>query len=194
MSITEEVVVVAKEAQEEEGGGDGLHQSPEATQKVIAKVVKEPVLRHGSKGEKYSAIANLIRIHAMKDYGMYEYDVRFQPPVDAVRFRKDLLRKSAELIGTIYNYDGAETLYLPIKLDSQVKTLTIEGEIETIVRFTFRRERSLDECSHFYNILFERIMYLLNFQRIGRKFFDPVAPKMIPQHKLQGNIFLNYFS
>lgn len=179
--MTEKLLII-----EEATGGD---ENVKTAVEVKDVDQKEPVLRHGVKGEKFSAIANLIRIHCMKDYGIYEYDVRFQPLVDATRIRKELLRKTADTIGTIFQYDGAETIYLPMKLPSQKTKKAVEGDQPTTLLFTFRRQRSLAECCHFYNLLFERIMYNLEFQRIGTKFFDPSAPKMVPQHTLEGNYF-----
>jgi aubergine len=165
----------------DDGGGDKVKQAEEA-ENIVPEAPKEPILKHGSKGQKFSAISNSIMIDCEKDYGMFEYDVRFNPPLDDMRSRKVTLRQMADTIGTIFNYDGGETLYLPIQLQSQVVTKTVEG---TTAKLSFRRQRSLSECTHFYNVLFDRIMYELKFERIGRKYFDPIAPKLIPQHKLQ---------
>lgn len=146
--------------------------------------VKEPVLKRGTKGTPFNSVTNAIRVHCVKDYGMFEYDTRFVPSIDSMQARKDILRhKMADTIGSIYNYDGGETLYLPIKLPSKVVKKTLDND--QMVQITFRRARSLNECTHFYNVLFDRIMNVLKFERIGRKYFDPVAPKLIPQHKLQ---------
>lgn len=38
---------------------------------------------------------------------------------------------------------------------------------------------------HLYNVIFGRIMKELNYVRFGRKTFDPTAPTLIPQHKLE---------
>lgn len=179
-----------KIVEDEEGAGDAKmpskSASPEATNKAMSRLPVEPVLRHGVKGEKFNAITNSMFLKSIKEYGMFEYDVRFEPVLDSMQIRKTYLRKMGDEIGTILNYDGADTLYLPVKLPSQVTKKLVE---ETNIKITFRRQRSSEECLHFYNVLFDRIMRVLNFERIGRKFFDPVAPKMIPQHKLQGEFF-----
>lgn len=144
----------------DDGDGDAKQDvmsksSPEATNKAMSRIPLVPVLRHGVKGEKFNAITNSMFLLSIKEYGMFEYDVRFVPEIDSMQFRKTYLRKMADEIGTILNYDGAETLYLPVKLLSQVTTKTVE---ETDIKITFRRQRSTEECLHFYNVLFERIM------------------------------------
>lgn len=186
-SIEDTMVEKLKIVEDEEGAGDAKvplkSASPEATNKAMSRLPVEPVLRHGVKGEKFNAITNSMFLKSIKEYGMFEYDVRFEPVLDSMQIRKTYLRKMGDEIGTILNYDGADTLYLPVKLPSQVTKKLVE---DTNIKITFRRQRSSEECLHFYNVLFDRIMRVLNFERIGRKFFDPVAPKMIPQHKLQG--------
>ncbi len=151
-------------------------------------VQKEVIKKQGTAGTEYSAITNCITLDCNKDFGMFEYDVRFKPPLDEKRKRNECLRNMADLIGTILNYDGGETLYLPIKLISPIVKKTVDApEIPNVQVFvTFRRQRSMDECVHFYNVLFDRIMRTLRFERIGNKYFDPTAPKLVPQHKLQG--------
>lgn len=163
------------------------------------KEMKETINRQGNKGTPYAAITNSIIIECDKEYGMYEYDVRFKPALDAVRSRHACLRKMADTIGTIRNYDGGETLYLPVKLPTKISTRTVNdpaNEIDNVqVIVTFRRKRSLDECLHFYNVLFERVMVKLNYERVGRKYYDPHQPKLVPQHKLAGEfLFLFPFA
>lgn len=43
----------------------------------------------------------------------------------------------------------------------------------------------MSDCVHLYNVLFDRIMKTLSYVRFGKKQFDPTAPKVIPQHKLE---------
>lgn len=156
------------------------------------KAPKEIINRQGKKGTPYAAITNSIILECEKEFGMFEYDVRYKPALDAVRSRHACLRNMADTIGTIRNYDGGETLYLPIKLTSNSVTTTINDPENGInnaqVILTFRRKRSLDECLHFYNVLFERVMDKLKYERVGRKYYDPHMPKLVPQHKLAGKL------
>jgi aubergine-like protein len=151
--------------------------------------------RQGKKGTAYPAISNSIILECEKDFGMFEYDIRFRPALDAVRSRHGCLRLIADIIGTIRNYDGGETLYLPIQLNTNSISRTVNDPDKGInnvqIVLTFRRKRSLDECLHFYNVLFERVMEKLKYERIGRKYFDPLAPKLVPQHKLAGEKILS---
>lgn len=159
------------------------------------KAQKEIISRPGKKGKPYPAITNSIILECNKDFGMYEYDIRFKPSVDATRCRHQCLRQMGDTIGTIRNYDGGETLYLPIKLPSKVTTKAVKDSgidvDEVQVTIAFRRKRSLDECLHFYNVLFERVMDKLKYERVGRKYYDPHQPKLVPQHKLAGKFLHN---
>lgn len=132
-------------------------------------------------------VANYIRIYSDPDCGIYEYEVRFNPPVDSNQVRYKLVHQLSETIGKTKTFDGV-MLFLPHRLPKNemiLKAIRPSDELEIDVKLIFKRKRRLVECAQFYNILFERIMNVLNYIRIGRKKFDPSAPKIIPQHKLE---------
>lgn len=53
------------------------------------------------------------------DKGIFEYEVRFDPPVDSKDMRFKLLKQHQEAIGTAKTFDGV-TLYLPFKFEKNV--------------------------------------------------------------------------
>jgi hypothetical protein len=59
----------------------------------VEKVTKEIISLQGKKGTPYGAITNSIILQCDKEYGVYEYDVRFKPALDAVRSRHASLSK-----------------------------------------------------------------------------------------------------
>jgi hypothetical protein len=147
------------------------------------------VLKHGKSGEKYSSLTNCIMVRCDKNFGVFEYEVRFHPEVDNIRLRSKYLKQLKEVLGNAQTFDGV-TLYLAVKLNediTELKTVAVDNGGEINVKIIFRRRARLGECVHLYNVLFERIMGILNYQRVGRKSFDPTSPKIIPQHKLEGN-------
>lgn len=77
--------------------------SPEALiQMPRQSIPTEPVLRHGVKGEKFNAITNSMFLKSIKEtFGMFEYDIRFEPQIDSMQFRKTYVRKMVDEIGTI---------------------------------------------------------------------------------------------
>lgn len=131
---------------------------------------------------------NYIRLKTDADKGVFEYEVRYQPEVIAIALRYKLLNQhSATVIGTTKTFDG-QTLFLPMQLpDSVTELVSTNQHDQTTVnlRVIFKRKKRLGECVQLYNVLFDRIMKQLNFVRFGRKLFDPSAPVMIPQHKLE---------
>lgn len=165
---------------------------PDVIPEPVEPAQKEIISKQGKKGKPYGAITNSIIVKCEKDYGMYEYDVRYKPALDNLRSRHQALRAMSDITGSIRTYDGGQTLYLPVKIKENSVTSIINDPANDInniqVIITFRRKRSLDECLHFYNVLFERVMIKLNYERVGRKYFDPLQPKLVPQHKLAGKV------
>ncbi|KAG5670554.1 hypothetical protein PVAND_000808 [Polypedilum vanderplanki] len=157
-----------------------------SAQRVEPEVDLPTVMKHGRAGKAFDSITNCITIKCNKDSGVFEYEVRFQPEIDNMRLRGKYLAQLKDVIGSIKTFDGV-TLYLPKKLEENNIEITtsLEGGEEVKIKFIFRRQKRLAECVHLYNVLFERIMGILNYQRVGRKSFDPTSPKIITQHKLE---------
>ncbi|CAO1364269.1 unnamed protein product [Diamesa tonsa] len=154
-----------------------------------SEVFSEPVevLRHGSKGTKFTAMSNSIQLHCDPNSGVFEYEVRFTPQVDSLSFRSKYLMQHRDVLGNARTFDGV-TLYLPNKLPLDTTVLISKHPVEDheiSIKILFKRKKRLGDCIHLYNVLFDRIFKILNFTRVGRKNFDPSAPKMIPQHKLE---------
>ena len=154
-----------------------------------SEIFSEPVeiLRHGSKGAKFTAMSNSIQLHSDPNSGVFEYEVRFTPQVDSLSFRSKYLMQHRDVLGNARTFDGV-TLYLPNKLELDTTNLISKHPVEDheiTIKILFKRKKRLGDCIHLYNVLFDRIFKILNFTRVGRKNFDPSAPKMIPQHKLE---------
>jgi aubergine-like protein len=60
-----------------------------------------------------------MRLNILKNTGMYEYHVDFEPPIEARRLKRQVLKRSDVHIGSVINFDGAK-LYLPIRLAEKV--------------------------------------------------------------------------
>jgi hypothetical protein len=148
---------------------------------------EETVTKHGKNGQKFDSMTNCIMIKCDKNFGVYEYEVRFQPEVDNMRLRGKYLSQLVDVLGNVRTFDGV-TLYLPIQLDqiTDLETPSLDGGETIKIKIIFRRQKRMSECVHLYNVLFERIMGILQYQRVGRKSFDPTAPKIIQHHKLEG--------
>lgn len=147
----------------------------------------EAVLKHGEDGEPTKILTNYVKLHCDPDFGVFEYDVRFNPQIENQRFRSKLLFQHKDVIGKCSTFDGV-SLYLPQKLPENVTYLESPSidETETVqIKITFRRQKRIQDCIQLYNLLFERVFRILKYQRVGRKQFDPSFPKIVPQHKLE---------
>lgn len=130
---------------------------------------------------------NYIRLNTDPEKGVFEYEVRFKPEIHTLNLRQRLLHQHRHIIGNVKTFDGT-TLYLPIKLDDNVIQFTAINENDNAsieVKVNYKRQKQLRECIHLYNVLFGRIMKTLKMVKFGRKQFDPTAPLLIPQHKLE---------
>jgi aubergine-like protein len=164
-----------------ESGHGSSFQQTEVPSKEI-----EPVIKHGKNGTPMNVVTNSIEIKCDPNKGVFEYEVRTKPEIDHIPQRRKLLLQLADELGKIKTFDGV-TLYLPFELEELplIRTLTNDKNEPVEVKITLRRKKRLADCIHMYNVLFERVMKLLNYERINRKFFDLTAPKSIPAQKLE---------
>ncbi|KAL5278937.1 PIWIL2 family protein [Megaselia abdita] len=149
---------------------------------------KEPVIKMGKAGITKPAACNYIRLKNLNEnVGIYEYEVRFNPVIDGRNIRFNLLNQQQNVIGKTKIFDGV-VLFLPIRLPDNVTILTSKNsgdDSDVSVKIIYKRKKPMKDCMQFYNILFDRIMKVLNYVRFDRKQYDPTAPKHIPQHKLE---------
>lgn len=146
----------------------------------------KPANTVGSKGVPVNMICNYIRLNMDPDKGVYMYEVHFHPNVDCNQIRMKYLNEHRDKIGGTKTFDGV-TLYLPVLLKEKLTTFVSKGidgnDVE--VRILFKRKEAMGKCLHLYNVLFHRVMNALKLVQFDRKFFDPTAPKIIPQAKLE---------
>ncbi|XP_046683937.1 piwi-like protein Ago3 [Homalodisca vitripennis] len=149
---------------------------------------REPSINRGTTGQEVPATANYIHLYLKEGRGIYEYEVRFNPPVDdRIYCEKLLFVQHRDLFGRNRTFDGV-TMYLPRKLDEVDTILTsvhpITNETHTI-SLIFKKERSMGECTHMFNVLFSIIQRELNMVKLDREYFSKDRSYSIPQHKLE---------
>lgn len=132
-------------------------------------------------------MTNYIQLEVEPNKGVFEYEVRFDPPAHSTQLRFELLKQQIPVIGRTKTFDGVK-LCLPIQLDervTQLKSTNPNDNTEVMVTIIYKGKRKFSECLQLYGILFSNIMKMLKFVRFGTKDFDPKQPKVIPQHKLE---------
>ncbi|XP_029294816.1 piwi-like protein 1 [Cottoperca gobio] len=143
--------------------------------------------KSGTSGTPIRLTANFFRILSRPQWVLYQYHVDFNPPMEARRLRSALLFQHEEALGSARSFDGA-LLFLPLRLPNKETVLhseTRNGEkVQITVTLTNELPPTSPVCIQFYNILFRRILRILNMQQIGRNYYNPNDPLNIPQHRL----------
>uniref|UniRef100_A0AAQ6IUS5 Piwi-like protein 1 n=1 Tax=Anabas testudineus TaxID=64144 RepID=A0AAQ6IUS5_ANATE len=134
-----------------------------------------------------SFLTNFFRILSRPQWVLYQYHVDFNPPMESRRLRSALLFQHEEALGSARSFDGA-LLFLPHRLHNKETVLhseTRNGEkVQITVTLTNELPPTSPVCIQFYNIIFRRILRILNMQQIGRNYYNPSDPLDIPQHRL----------
>nr|QEV86800.1 argonaute protein [Epinephelus coioides] len=143
--------------------------------------------KSGTSGSAIQLRANYFRILSRPQWVLYQYHVDFKPQMEARRLRSALLFQHEETLGSAWSFDGA-VLFLPHRLHGKETVLhseTRHGEkVQITVTLTNELPPTSPACLQFYNIIFRRILRILNMQQIGRNYYNPKDPLNIPQHKL----------
>uniref|UniRef100_A0A673CNS0 Piwi-like protein 1 n=1 Tax=Sphaeramia orbicularis TaxID=375764 RepID=A0A673CNS0_9TELE len=143
--------------------------------------------KSGTSGSMIVLTSNYFRILSRPQWVLYQYHVDFQPPMESRRLRTALLYQHDQLLGKAQSFDGA-LLFLPHRLHSKETVLhseTKNGEkVQITVTLTNELPPTSPVCIQFYNIIFRRILRILNMQQIGRNYYNPNDPLNIPQHRL----------
>ncbi|NXH16862.1 PIWL1 protein, partial [Bucco capensis] len=141
----------------------------------------------GSSGTLIKLAANYFRLMSRPKWALYQYHVGYSPEMEARSLRSALLFHHENLIGKTHAFDGS-ILFLPKRLENKVTDVfsrTRNGEnVKITITLTNELQPDSPTCLHFYNILFKRLLKLLNLQQIGRNYYNPNDPISIPNHRL----------
>ncbi|XP_060786656.1 piwi-like protein 1 [Neoarius graeffei] len=141
----------------------------------------------GLSGSPIELRANFMRLLSRPQWALYQYHVDFKPPLESRRVRSGLLYDHEELLGKTMTFDGT-MLFLPHRLHNTETVLWTESrsgeKVQITVTLTNELPPSSPVCLQFYNIIFRRILKILNMQQIGRHYYNPEDPLNIPQHRL----------
>uniref|UniRef100_A0A2I3G623 Piwi-like protein 2 n=1 Tax=Nomascus leucogenys TaxID=61853 RepID=A0A2I3G623_NOMLE len=137
---------------------------------------KEFIVKQGSKGTPQSLGLNLVKIQCHNE-AVYQYHVTFSPSVECKSMRFSMLKDHQAVTGNVTAFDGS-ILYLPVKLQQTVLKSFIKIQMTKIL------EPCSDLCIPFYNVVFRRVMKLLDMKLVGRNFYDPTSAMVLQQHRL----------
>uniref|UniRef100_A0A8C8HAY7 Piwi-like 1 n=1 Tax=Oncorhynchus tshawytscha TaxID=74940 RepID=A0A8C8HAY7_ONCTS len=141
----------------------------------------------GFSGSPIELKANFFKILSRPQWVLYQYHVDFKPVMESRRLRSALMYQHEETLGKARTFDGA-LLFLPHKLHNTETVLYSETRMGEKVQITVTLTNELPPtspvCLQFYNIIFRRVLRMLNMQQIGRHYYNPTDPLNIPQHRL----------
>ncbi|XP_076054688.1 argonaute 3 [Oratosquilla oratoria] len=174
-----------------DGSSDNLRETSltESMQmlKVSEPLERPPIIKKGTAGKPFQACSNWIQLSRVSNKAMYEYEVKFDPQIDAKNVRFRLLNSQAEALGSVKSFDGVK-LWLPIRLQREITVLNAEHPLTheaVLIKVIYKKCTEMDQCLHLYNVLFSRIMRILKMARVGRNYYSPGGSIMVPQHKLE---------
>uniref|UniRef100_A0AAZ3S1N8 Piwi-like protein 1 n=1 Tax=Oncorhynchus tshawytscha TaxID=74940 RepID=A0AAZ3S1N8_ONCTS len=161
--------------------------------------------KSGFSGSPIELKANFFKILSRPQWVLYQYHVDFKPVMESRRLRSALMYQHEETLGKARTFDGA-LLFLPHKLhntkslchfliakilivclisETVLYSETRMGEkVQITVTLTNELPPTSPVCLQFYNIIFRRVLRMLNMQQIGRHYYNPTDPLNIPQHRL----------
>ncbi|KAJ8346598.1 hypothetical protein SKAU_G00279990 [Synaphobranchus kaupii] len=161
-----------------------LHDEGVHTRQAIEHVKES---KSGTSGSPIELRTNYFRILSRPQWVLFQYHVDFNPPMESRRLRSALLFQHGEMLGPAHTFDGA-VLFLPHRLHNLETILfgeTRQGEkVRITVTLTCELPPNSPVCLQFYNIIFRRVLRILNMQQIGRHYYNPNEPLDIPQHRL----------
>ncbi|XP_038059144.1 piwi-like protein 1 [Patiria miniata] len=175
-----------------EGGAGGISGRSRQAQLSYAEPKTRPEHikdKRGTAGNKINIMTNCFKLKADERWLLYQYHVDFSPMVDSPRARQGLLRFHTEALGSPMAFDGM-ILFLLRRLDQPVtKFETKRRDTDAIVTITITLTNELaptsPTCIQVYNIIFRKILGFVGMQQIGRHYFNPNDPTVVPQHNLQ---------
>nr|XP_060467758.1 piwi-like protein 3 [Panthera onca] len=140
----------------------------------------------GTQGRVVKLFTNHFRVTSRPELLTYKYNIDYMPEIEDGKVRTDLLCQHKHVIGECHIFDG-NSLLLPHKLQKQ-KTELVSRWGKKIVKVTIEfcselKPTSLD-CLRYYNILFRKILKMMDLKQVGRNYYNENEATEFLNHKL----------
>ena len=127
---------------------------------------EEPVTRpahvvdkRGGSGGPIALVTNHFKLKQKPTFGIYQYNVSFNPTQESKIVRVALLSSQQEIIGKVHAFDGM-VLFLPKRLPDSVTTVNLttrnNDPVQMIITFTNDVPPDSPSVLQLYNIIFRR--------------------------------------
>ncbi|XP_066110565.1 LOW QUALITY PROTEIN: piwi-like protein 3 [Saccopteryx bilineata] len=129
----------------------------------------------GSQGQVVKLFANHFQVTSHPQWVTYKYNVDYTPHIESGSVRANLLFQHQPLIGKCNIFDGS-SLLLPHMLSKPKMGLVSKFKDELVkvtIKFSSKLAPTSPDCLHYYyNILFGKILKMMNLKKIGRNYYD----------------------
>ncbi|KAM4808124.1 piwi-like protein 1 [Rhinophrynus dorsalis] len=153
------------------------------TRQAINHVIES---KTGFSGNTIQLSTNHIKLISRPQWVLFQYHVDYNPQMESKLLRSALLYQHEELIGKARAFDGS-ILFLPKRLEkvNEVFSQTRNGEnVKITITLTNELPPTSPTCFQFYNIIFRRLLKMMNMKQIGRNYYNPNDPIDIKTHNL----------
>ena len=120
--------------------------------------------KKGVTGKSIPLVSNHFRLMTKPSFGVYQYNVSFNPELESKRLRVALLKSQSEVIGQVHAFDGM-MLFLPKRLPDPVTKFNLETRSGNAVEMTITLTNEIPKDSpsmlQLYNIIFRRFVFFL---------------------------------
>ncbi|KAM4796588.1 piwi-like protein 1 [Rhinophrynus dorsalis] len=140
----------------------------------------------GFSGNTIQLTTNHIKLVSRPQWVLYQYHIDYNPQMESRRLRTALLYQHEEVIGKARAFDGT-ILFSPKRLNkvTEVFSQTRNGEnVKITITLTNELPPTSPTCFQFYNIIFRRLLKMMNMKQIGRNYYNPSDPIEIRNHNL----------
>ncbi|KAI1284991.1 Piwi-like protein 4 [Halotydeus destructor] len=132
---------------------------------------------------------NYVRIETTQEMEIHQYQVVFEPEVESVKMRRQLLSAHRLLFGQAFLFDGGSDIksltHLPGVTELLSQRESDGAQIRLSVSYIGTVSWESFEVLRFINTQIRKNMEAMKYIRIGRNLFLPKAFKEIPQYKLE---------
>lgn len=139
----------------------------------VASKPSHIVDKKGATGGRIGLLTNHFKLKTKPNFGVYQYNVSFNPEQESKRVRVGLLRSQSQVIGSVHAFDGM-MLFLPIRLPEKVTELNLTKLNGDPVKMTITHTSDIPKDSpglmQLFNIIFRRCVfyfYYISFFRFS---------------------------
>uniref|UniRef100_M3YQJ1 Piwi like RNA-mediated gene silencing 3 n=1 Tax=Mustela putorius furo TaxID=9669 RepID=M3YQJ1_MUSPF len=132
----------------------------------------------GTRGRLVKLFANHFRVTSRPQQITCKYNIDYMPDIED--------RQHKAIIGKCYIFDGT-SLLLPHKFFSQkmeLVSLLKKQVVKVTIEFTSELMPTSPDCLRYYNILFRRILKMMELEQVGRNYYNKREAMEFHNHKL----------